>query len=89
MRIIPRRSDKIMWRAEEDGNVLLYSPDTEQFVVLNETAASVWKLSNGHNTFDEISRVIQRKYAIKDKNAVLKDIRRLLERMRKNRLLEY
>jgi len=41
-----------------ESEVILFNPDTKQFVKLNQTTAAIWKRLDGGATTDEIAAVL-------------------------------
>ncbi len=89
MKILPRRNESVMWRKEEDGGVLVYSTDSESFMVMNEAAALIWLSSDGLHTWNAISEKICQEYGCKNEEKFLRDLQLLLEKMHDAGLIEY
>lgn len=49
---------------ELDDDVALFHPRTGQVVILNATAADVWRLSDGEHTLEALVAVLARAYAV-------------------------
>jgi hypothetical protein len=45
-----------------DDDACLYRPDIDEVLVLNRSAADVWRLADGTRTADEISDMLARAY---------------------------
>jgi hypothetical protein len=49
---------------EIDDDICLYRPDTDEVLVLNHTAADVWRLADASVTADELVTTLARAYAM-------------------------
>lgn len=47
-----------------DGTVSLYAPSTQQVLLLNETATSVWRLADGTRTVGQLVDELAAQYGV-------------------------
>ena len=50
--------------SEVEGRVSLYDPESEEVLVLNESASDVWRLSDGSQTLEQIVTLRARAYGV-------------------------
>ena len=53
-----------MVESEVDGRVSLYDPQSEEVLVLNESASDVWRLSDGSQTVDQMIALLAKAYGV-------------------------
>jgi hypothetical protein len=58
------QADHIL-ETEIDGDISLYDPQTEQVMVLNQTASDIWLLSDGEHSVTQIVVLLANAYAVK------------------------
>jgi hypothetical protein len=71
---------------EIDDDVCLYRPDTDEVLVLNHTAADVWRLADGSLSTDELVATLARAYAVAP-DQVHHDVEAVLENLRERGFL--
>lgn len=57
----PIRNKNAIFRKIEN-EILILDQLTKQYHILNETAAIIWELSDGHHTTDQIAEAICKQY---------------------------
>lgn len=70
-----------------DGDVRVYAPKSRQVLVLNETAADVWRLCDGTRTRREIAETLAARYR-EELPVVLPAITALIEQFTRHGLFE-
>lgn len=80
-----RNKDAISRKIENE--VLILNQLTKQYHILNETAAIIWELSDGHHTIDQIAEAICRQYD-DSVDIVREDVIQTIEGMAKLRLID-
>lgn len=57
----PRRSSQVLWRAAEEG-VILLDPEAGQYYALEESGARIWTLCDGTRSTAEIAEILEDEY---------------------------
>jgi hypothetical protein len=53
------KNPDVVIREEDQDGVLLFNPDTDQILVLNQTAFFIWRQCDGTQTMADILRVVK------------------------------
>ena len=67
---MPERSEVVgppaahVVESEVDGRVSLYDPQSEEVLVLNESASDVWRLSDGSQTLEQMVVLLAKAYGV-------------------------
>lgn len=67
---VPERSEVVgppaahVVESEVDGRVSLYDPQSEEVLVLNESASDVWRLSDGSQTLEQMVVLLAKAYGV-------------------------
>jgi phosphatidylserine decarboxylase len=85
MTACPVRNPQLAWR-EIDGEIVIISPEDSQVHELNETAALVWKRSDGEQSMEEIAAGIAAEYDVSCESA-RKDVAELIAHLEEKQLL--
>lgn len=83
----PRRRTDVVFRGT-CNEALLYDPRADAVHVLNPTALAVWDLCDGTHTEQGIEAELRRGFAVDAGRNVGEDVREVLERFARERLLE-
>jgi hypothetical protein len=82
---IPILSSELIWRAMEDGLVIV-SPEEGKVRVLNESASTIWTLVDGNRTIGEIAIILSERFEVTTDQA-FQDVDAFLETMVKEGLV--
>ena len=72
---------------EIEGDLVLYNPISDAYLVLNATAAFIWKLLDGSNSLDEIARAMSENFRVEREEAK-QDLLELLKVLEEKELLD-
>lgn len=86
MKYRPRRRVDIIAREIED-EILLYDPQQNSTHLLNPIAAAIWELCDGTRTPEETAEEIVHVLPA-DRQAVLSDVKRIIQEFSENGLLQ-
>lgn len=78
--VSPKRVAEVKWRSE-DENLVLYTATDNRIIVLNQTAAFIWKLADGEKTVEEIADELVREYENVAREKALKDVHRVIQNL--------
>ena len=67
---------------------VLYDQETRAIHVLNPTGIMVWELCDGRHSPEDIERALRDEFRADEKDGILEDVRRILERFHSEGLLE-
>lgn len=84
----PTRREDVMCR-EIGGEGILYNPETKYMHILNKTAFALWKLCDGKHDSLQITSEITSRFEVAENDDVLVDINKILDELKKLRLLEW
>lgn len=84
---IPTLSSELIWRAMEDGLVIV-SPEEGKVRVLNESASFIWTLIDGQRSVHEIAKQLSQEYEVTTEQA-LQDVGAFLNTMAKSGLVSW
>lgn len=71
---------------EQDGEISLYNPATEQVTVLNGTASDIWRLLDGEHSIEEIVDLLTSAYQ-GDREEIARDVAEMVNLFSESRLL--
>ncbi len=85
---IPKRSDKLAWRviAGELVVIPLQNPIEEKLEIFNETATKVWELCDGKHTLRQITKELEKEYAVEGEE-IKSSLNKLIIDMLEKRLI--
>ncbi|MCD4783504.1 MAG: PqqD family protein [Candidatus Eremiobacteraeota bacterium] len=83
--IKPRQMEGVTL-TDADEESILYDPSQGNVHILNETGASIWELSDGNRTVEEIAKIIEEDFEAEDES-VLSDVKEFVEELEKQGLL--
>lgn len=77
----PKTSDEVIWRKDgEDNQIILLSREGLALpLMLNPTAARIFLLCNGENTFEEIAKSLCAEFGLDDFAMIFKDVTKQVE----------
>ena len=75
------KSEPDVFLYEREGEIFLFDAHVGLFFKLNVTAATIWKLSDGEHTIEDIVNYICKDYDMKDVNRVKKDVVKALKEL--------
>lgn len=81
----PRQSERVVWRAGDEGVVLL-DPEDGQYFALDETGGRVWLLCDGSRSASDIAAVLEQEYDVTAEEA-RSDVLELLKELADERLV--
>ncbi len=84
--VSPKRNPEVKWRSE-DENLLLYTATDDRIIVLNQTAAFIWKLADGEKTVEEIADELVREYESVTREKALKDVHKVIQNLKSKDLV--
>lgn len=71
-----------------DSETVLFDPESGAVHTLNPTAWLIWQLCDGRHSLEDMAEVVRRDFSAGEGADVSDDIRRTIERFRKEGLLE-
>ncbi|MBU7013504.1 MAG: PqqD family protein [Theionarchaea archaeon] len=84
--VIPKRIAEVKWRSE-DENLVLYTATDNRIIVLNQTAAFIWKLADGEKTAEEIADEVVEEYENVTRDKALKDVHKVIQNLKSKNLV--
>lgn len=82
----PKRNPDVKWRSE-DENLVLYTTTDNRIIVLNRTAALIWKLADGEKTAKEIADELVKEYEDVTREKALKDVHKVVQNLKSKGLV--
>jgi len=87
-RRVPHRKDTLTHEVTETEEVVVYDGGTPQLLVLNDIAAGVWMMIDGHRSVDDITSEILR-HVEAERSTVTRDVRSFLDELEARKLIAW
>jgi hypothetical protein len=65
----------------DEGEALLFDPETERLKVLNRTGFLLWNWCDGHRTQRDLTQMLSERYPSADRDTVQADVGRFVQQM--------
>ena len=87
-RRVPKRKDTLTHEVTDTDEVVIYDGSTPQLLVLNDIAAGVWLMIDGHRSIDDITVEIL-KHVEAEAETVTRDVVAFLGQLEQRKLIAW
>jgi Coenzyme PQQ synthesis protein D (PqqD) len=87
--VLLARSDLIVREEGDEGEVLLFDPETERLKVLNHTGFLLWQWCDGRHTLEDLVGMMCARYGATAQDVLRSDVESFLQQMFELGLLEH